>query len=66
MSGQKVEDGPLYTVKEAAALLKVHYNTVYRYINEGIIPAIRLGVSRKPRIRIKAEIINHLMEKGFD
>jgi excisionase family DNA binding protein len=33
----------LYTVDEAAAILRIHYNTVYGAIHAGLIPARRKG-----------------------
>lgn len=63
---EPVEDGPVYTVKEAAKLLKIHGHTLYRWVAEGTVPAIRIGVSKKPRIRIKAEVVHHILENGLD
>lgn len=34
---------PLYTVKEAAKVLKVNVNTVYDLINTGQLPRMKLG-----------------------
>lgn len=34
---------PLYTVKEAAAVLHVSHNTVYEMIRKGEIKALKLG-----------------------
>ena len=36
----------VYTVKEAAERLHVHYNTLYRLIALGEFPAVRLGKRR--------------------
>ncbi len=36
-------DGAFLSVEEVAALLKVHRNTVYRWCQEGRIPALRFG-----------------------
>jgi excisionase family DNA binding protein len=33
----------ILTVEQAAEYLQVHKITVYRYIREGLLPAIRLG-----------------------
>jgi excisionase family DNA binding protein len=33
----------ILTVEQAAAFLQVHKMTVYRYIREGRLPAVRLG-----------------------
>ena len=35
--------GAIYTVEEAAALLKINKVTMYRYIREGKMPARRVG-----------------------
>lgn len=34
---------PIYTVREIAKLLKVNPNTVYKYMNEGMLPYLNLG-----------------------
>lgn len=39
---------PLYTVKQAAKVLLVNADTVYRYINEGKLPYVPVG-SKKIR-----------------
>jgi excisionase family DNA binding protein len=36
-------DHEILTVKEVCELLKVHHSTVYKMINEGRIPAFRIG-----------------------
>ena len=36
-------DHEILTVKEVSELLKVHHSTVYRMINEGRIPAFKIG-----------------------
>ena len=33
----------VYTVKEAAAILKVEYHTVLKLINNGFLPSIRVN-----------------------
>lgn len=42
---------PLYTVKEAAAVLKTNPRTVYNYIREGRLICIRLGTRGVFKIR---------------
>ena len=37
---------PLYTVKQAAKVLLVNADTVYRYINEGKLPYVPVGSKR--------------------
>lgn len=39
-------DGPVYTVPEVAALLRVHKSTVYRDVESGRIDAYRVGKGR--------------------
>ncbi|MDR7523319.1 MAG: helix-turn-helix domain-containing protein [Armatimonadota bacterium] len=36
-------DREILTVEQAADLLQVHKITIYRYIREGRLPAVRLG-----------------------
>lgn len=38
-----VLDREILTVEQAADLLQVHKITVYRYIREGMLPAVKLG-----------------------
>lgn len=39
------EDREVLTVEQAALLLQLHRATVYKYIREGIVPAVRIGKS---------------------
>lgn len=39
----RVHDREILTVEQAADFLQVHKMTVYRYIREGLLPAVRLG-----------------------
>lgn len=43
-------DVTLYTIPQSAKLLGVSRQTVYRYINEGLIPAVKIGGSRRLRL----------------
>ena len=36
-------DREILTVEQAADFLQVHKITVYRYIREGVLPAVKLG-----------------------
>lgn len=36
-------DREVLTVEQAAEYLQMHKGTVYRYIREGLLPAVRLG-----------------------
>ena len=38
-----VLDREILTVEQAADFLQVHKITVYRYIREGLLPAVKLG-----------------------
>ncbi len=53
------ENGYL-TIEETAELLKVHYNTVYRWVVSGKLPAAQFGDSW----RIRKSDIDALFEKG--
>ena len=47
----------LYTVAEAADLLRCHRRTVYRWIKDGTLPSVLIGRSR----RITANALRHLI-----
>lgn len=49
---------PLYTVNEAAKILKVNVNEVYNLINEGKIPYLILG-----RKKIRGTDLESFIEK---
>ncbi len=53
---------PIYTVREIAKLLKVNPNTVYKYMNEGMLPYLNLG-NRKVRGKDLEEFINKFPEE---
>ncbi len=36
-------DREVLTVEQAACVLQLHKATVYKYIREGIVPAVRIG-----------------------
>jgi excisionase family DNA binding protein len=54
----------LLTIQEVAEWAKVSTKTVYRWISDNKIPAIRLG-NRTYRIPEKA-IIDYLKQNGYD
>jgi excisionase family DNA binding protein len=67
MSGSRPgdDDGPpprLYTVREAARLLAVSEMTLYRQINAGRFPAIRIGARRLIPARCLDEMITRAVE----
>ena len=41
-----------YTVKEAAAKLRVHTNTIYKMVRSGRLPAMKLCGESRPGYRI--------------
>lgn len=44
----------MYSLKEVAKILSVHYNTVYRYVQQGTIKAVLVGgVWRVPEEEIQ-------------
>lgn len=45
-----------YTPAEAAAILEIHRNTLYRYLKMGILPYIRIG----GKILLSVDDINSL------
>lgn len=47
----------ILTVEQAAALLKIHRNTVTQYARDGHIPAVRLGDSWRFR---RSALLNHV------
>jgi len=51
---------PLLTVKDVAAILKVHPNTVYEKARKAAIPSVRTSSSR---IRFKEREIKEWIEK---
>ena len=50
--------GEILTTKELAAYLQLTEVTIYKYVNEGIIPGCRVG----KRWRFDKEQIDNLME----
>ncbi|EGD51739.1 DNA binding domain protein, excisionase family [Thermoanaerobacter ethanolicus JW 200] len=48
-----------YTVKEVAELLKVNIHTVYRWVREGRLPAIKIG----DLVRIPESELNKFLEE---
>ncbi len=55
------EEKRVYTPKEAAAVLGVHPNTLYKFIKTGAIEAVKLGRS----YRISAEALQKVIDKGI-
>lgn len=40
-----VREREVLTVEQAAEMLQLHKATVYKYIREGVVPAVRIGKS---------------------
>jgi excisionase family DNA binding protein len=55
-----IEPNAVYTVKEAAQLLKMGEATVWRMVKNGEVESIKLGKSR----RIRGQDLLSLLEKG--
>lgn len=53
----------ILTVKETSKVLKTNVDYVYKLINAGLLPVIRLG-----SIKIRSESLNQFIEKyeGYD
>lgn len=50
-------DEPMMTPEDVADWLQVHRHTVYRWIDEGRLPALRIGrVYRIPRAEVEAMV----------
>jgi excisionase family DNA binding protein len=56
----------LFTVKETANLLKIHEQTVRKYIRNGRIHAFRIGKSQKTPYRITEEELERLKLIAFE
>jgi excisionase family DNA binding protein len=56
-------DGPVYTVPEVAALLRVHKSTVYRDVESGRIDAYRVGKGRGT-VRITADALREYRRRA--
>lgn len=60
-----VMERKLYTVKEVADELRVHEETVRRWIRDGKMAAVRMGGSRGG-FRIKSEEVERIRDHGID
>lgn len=52
----------LLTITEVSKILKCHSNTLRHWDNEGILPAIRIGIKRVRRYK-KDDIMKFLKQK---
>src|SRR5437660_8451797 len=60
MNSAEPEDSFL-TVAEVAGILKVNQQTVRNWIDQGSLPALRVG----RRVRIRRSDLNRLLEEGY-
>lgn len=54
----------LLTAPQVAELLHIHINTVYRYLETGILKGYKLGNLRSSRWRVKEQDLNKFIERG--
>lgn len=54
-------DDSFLTVAEVAALLKLNQQTVRNWIEQGSLPAVRIG----RRVRIKRSDLDRILESGY-
>ncbi len=60
---QGVESAMDYlTIKEAAKILKVHTNTIYKMCRQGFLPAVKIG----KEWRINSDKLDQFLEEGID
>ena len=57
----ELNEGRVYTIKEAAEILNVHPGTVERYIREGQLTAAKLGGRT---VRIQGRDIQAFLDSG--
>ncbi len=60
VSMEAINDQTYFTIEEVATLLKVHYNTAYKWVTTGVLPAAKIGDSW----RVKKSDIDAFWEKG--
>jgi excisionase family DNA binding protein len=56
-----LNDDSFLTVAEVAELLKLNQQTVRNWIDQGSLPALRVG----RRVRIRSSDLNRLLEDGY-
>ena len=59
--GDSLGDDTFLTVAEVAELLKLNQQTVRNWIDQGSLPALRVG----RRVRIRRSDLNRLLEEGY-
>lgn len=56
------DDRPLLlTIPEAAALCRVHRNTVWRWVRDGLLPSYRVGVRS---LRVRRDDVEAMLRPG--
>lgn len=53
---------PLYSVSGAAVVLGVSVRTAYRLIEQGALRAIDISESERPRLRVRADDLQHFID----
>jgi excisionase family DNA binding protein len=54
-------DAPrLLTIRETCQVLRIHENTIYRWIQRGLLPATKIGRDW----RIDSRVLNQILEAG--
>jgi excisionase family DNA binding protein len=61
VSGAELDD-PLLTVAEVAGLLKLNPQTIRNWIDQGSLPAVRVGPRR---VRIRRSDLERVLEQGY-
>ena len=54
----------LLTPPQVAVRLHIHINTVYRYLETGILKGYKLGQMKYARWRVKESDLNDFVERG--
>lgn len=67
MTGPHDQDSPrLLTVAEAAQYLSMHPGSVRRLVQEGRLPAYRLGQTNRGRLRVRQSDLDALLRATTD
>lgn len=54
---------PLFTIPDAAEVLGVSVNYLYERIRDARIASVNLGTDTKPKLRIRADTLQHFIQK---
>jgi len=63
---QNVDEKQFLKIKEVAAVLNLHYNTIWKLVKAGEIPAIKIGRSWQIPVQFVQELQEKAMEKKED